>query len=161
MKKILAITLSLLMGVCGMIGCAKVEPIPAPPVAEIVNRISEAVTIPQATVIDDAETILTMYDLDTAMIGEMAMLKAGNGTNADEIIVIKLTDTTHTETVRAALELRVSVLYELFADYTPADVPKIENAVIETASLYMMLAVCDDPDAAKESFKASFTQSKE
>ncbi len=161
MKKTLSLLLALFAAALLCIGCTKEEtpsaPAYEPTVLEVVENLSKTVTIPQMTTIDDEETILTMYDLDTGMIAEMAMLKAGSGVNADEVMVIKLKDAANAETVRQALTLRVTVLGELFVDYTPEDMPKIENAAIETSGLYLMLAVCDDPDAAVEAFTSSMT----
>ena len=156
MKKLSAIILSLLLGIFAFAGCAGSENHAEPAVSDILTRLEQSVDIPQSTRIEDADTICTMYDLDTSMIAEMGMLKAGNGANADEIIVIKLNSTDNMDAVEEALNLRLTVLAELFADYTPEDMPKIENAAVEKMNLYIMLAVCEDPDAASDAFAASF-----
>lgn len=158
MKKIIASILSLIIGILTLTGCNKIEPNVMPAVADILTRIEHNVSIPQSTRIDDADTILTMYDLDSSMIEEMGMIKSGNGANADEIIVIKLSDTQYADAVREAFDLRLSVLEELFADYTPEDMPKIENAVTATSYHYIMLAVCEDPDTAVNAFETSFLE---
>ena len=156
MKKLFTIVLSILMGVFAFAGCSGAKQSAEPAVSDILDRLEQAVTIPQSTRFEDADTICTMYDLDTAMVAEMGMLKAGNGANADEIMLIKVNDAKDISVIKEVYNQRLTVLKELFADYTPEDMPKIENAAIETSGSYIMLAVCDDPYAAVDAFTASF-----
>ncbi len=127
-----------------------------PKVAEIMDAVSKVVTIPQGVVIDDADIILMDYDLDLDKIEEMAFLKAGSGANADEIMILKLKDTADASAVTEAFTLRLSVLTDLFQDYTPADMPKIENAQSAVNGKYHILAVCENPDDAIDAFQACF-----
>lgn len=162
MKKLFTLVLSLLMGIFALTGCSSVEGnsvdsnAAEPTVSELLSKIEAATSIPNVTTIDDADTICTMYDLDTAMIAEMAMLKSGNGANADEVIVVKTNDSAQLEPVQAAFELRLSVLADTFADYTPEDMPKIENAITAKQGCYLLLAVCENPDAAADAFEKAF-----
>ncbi len=127
-----------------------------PKVTQILDAVSKVVTIPQGVVIDDADTILMNYDLDTDKIEEMALLKAGSGANADEIMVLKLKDSADEAAITDAFSLRLNVLTDIFKDYTPEDMPKIENAQSAKNGKYHILAVCENPDDAIAAFQSCF-----
>ncbi len=158
MKKLLAMILSTLMGLAILTGCSKQENSIQPAVDSMAATIVQTVEIPQVTTIDDADTILTMYDLDASKIAEMVLLKSGNGANADEVIIIKSNDAADLGAIEEALKLRITVLTDLFADYNAEDMPKIKNAEIVKEGNYIMLAVCADPNSAVDMFKASFKE---
>lgn len=158
MKKFLALAVALLISVMSLCACSDKGETVTPAVSDILTQMEQNVTIPNATRIDDTDNIYTMYDLDASMIAEIGMIKSGNGANADEIIVVKVNDKANLSKVQDAFTQRLQVMTDLFENYTPEDMPKIENAACITSSDYIMLAVCEDPDSAVKVFKESFTK---
>jgi hypothetical protein len=157
LQKTFALLLALLVGMIAFTGCqSQQSSTAAPEAAAIIEQIADVVSIPNAAEITDADTISTMYDLDFDTITDLAMLKSATGANADEIIVIRLGENGDAAAVSDAFETRLSVLTDLFSDYTPEDMPKIEQAQTASNGDYYILAVCSDPDAAIDAFQAAF-----
>lgn len=84
-----------------------------------------------------------------------AYLAATNVT-AEEIVVLKLTDKKDLSDVEAVLQKRVESQKKQFENYVPAEVYKLENAVIASHGRYVALIVCDEFDKAGGVFESCF-----
>lgn len=155
MKKLCSILSAFLVTAFILVGCTSQSDSQAKdiPVTDILSAVEPIADIPNGIQILDEDTILSMYDIDPEMVLDMGLLKAGNGANADEIMVVSVKDTADSDTIKEAYALRLTVLMDLFADYTPADVPKIENAQMVQKGNYLLLAVCSDADAVTAAFE--------
>ena len=95
--------------------------------------------------------ILNYYFFDDANVIEEALVcKSASGATAEEIAVITVKSASDVESVKAAVEMRVEDLAFNFENYVPAEMDKIENAVVATSGRYIILAVADDSAAAQE-----------
>lgn len=76
-------------------------------------------------------------------------------TNAttEEISVVECIDETVAETVKAAFEKRVAQQKSTFASYAPAEVARLDNAVITKLGKYVILCITADTDKANEIIK--------
>ena len=72
------------------------------------------------------------------------------GALADEVSVWRVKDEKDAETVKEAAETRVENQKVSFKDYVPAEMPKLEKAVITVNGDTVILCVSSDPDKAKE-----------
>ena len=60
------------------------------------------------------------------------------------------------EYVEEMVKLRLQNLQFSYEDYQPLEMPKIENAVIETKGLYTAFIVCADPAPVQDVFEKAF-----
>lgn len=70
------------------------------------------------------------------------------GATAEEIFVIEAAEG-KTEAVQQAIDAHMDYMIDGYSDYGPQEVPKLENAVIETHGNYIFLCVCDEPAQAQ------------
>ncbi len=99
-----------------------------------------------------------MSDIDTAMIRRTLALTedevvsaagyVSTGATAEELFVIEIADGSLTK-VQAAIDAHMDYMIDGYSDYGPQEVPKLENAVIETHGNYVFICVCDEPSQAK------------
>lgn len=94
-----------------------------------------------------------LYGLDADTVTGSAVytsLSAG----AEEIAVLTLKDKAGADAALAALKARVEDQTEALRDYQPAEVSKLENAIVEQRGNSVLLAVAADHDAAQAAVDA-------
>lgn len=103
----------------------------------------------------DQETALLLYGLEAGQIKSCAVY-AGTGATAEEVAVFEASDEEAVDAVVNSVNKRVESQLADYADYRPEEVPKLENAVIETSGNYVVLCVCADDAAARTLIKEAF-----
>lgn len=94
----------------------------------------------------DSYVISLLYGIDEDTISDCAGYMAANtSSSADELTVLVLTDEEAAQAAAEACQARVNSQITVCRDYTPAAVPRLENAVIRRAGNTVLLAV-GDPD---------------
>ena len=73
---------------------------------------------------------------------------------ADEVTVILANEEKDVKVIKGHLEERISRRMKDFMGYKPEEVAKLENAVVYTEGLYVVMVVSADPDAVIEKFKS-------
>lgn len=91
-----------------------------------------------------------LYKLDGEILEEQSVYVGTGGALADEVSVWRVKDEKDAETVKEAAETRVENQKASFKDYVPAEMPKLENAVITVSGDTIILCVSSDSDKAKE-----------
>ncbi len=99
-----------------------------------------------------------MSDMDTVGICRILALTenevvsaagyVSTGATAEELFVIEVVDGKLTQ-VQAAIDAHMDYMIDGYSDYGPQEVPKLENAVIETHDKYIFICVCDEPSQAQ------------
>lgn len=79
-----------------------------------------------------------------------AAIFEGSGATAEEIIVLECADEEEAKKAEQVLKDRVSEQIESFTDYVPAELTKLNAAVIKVSGKYAVLSVSDDPEKAKK-----------
>lgn len=79
-----------------------------------------------------------------------AVAYASSGATACEVAVIESKDAKNTEAIEKLFQTRVDNQSALYASYNEGEVAKLDDAIIESAGVYTVLCVCDDPDAAEK-----------
>ena len=109
------------------------------------------------TKITYADTLAPM-DIDTAgmflNLSDVGVTKAaiyeGSGGTAEEIVVLECASEDDAKKAEQVLRDRVSEQIESFTDYVPAELTKLNAAVIKVSGKYAVLSVSDTPDEAKK-----------
>lgn len=103
----------------------------------------------------DNQMIRRLYGLQPADYEGVALWYPVTNMGAEEILLIKLADTSQQEAVLAAMEERVASQISVFEGYGPAQVALLESAVMEVQGNYLLLAVHPDSAAILRAFRDS------
>ncbi len=87
---------------------------------------------------------LSNVNIKTAAVYE------GTGATAEEIIVLECESDEDAKKAEQVLRDRVNEQIESFTDYVPAELTKLNAAVIKVSGKYAVLSVSDSPDEAKK-----------
>ena len=104
----------------------------------------------------DLDTAQMFYSFSDADITE-AVFYESTGATAEEIAVIKCGSGEGADKVETAVNTRVDEQKEAYTDYVPAELEKLNAAVIVKSGNTVVLSVSDEPDKAREII-GSFTK---
>ncbi|MGN0604455.1 MAG: DUF4358 domain-containing protein [Oscillospiraceae bacterium] len=132
--------------------CSKTESVkevkePAP--ADITSAIMAEIEIPSA-VEKTKEDVDAYYDIDVEAADELSVFICGSGAYPDELAVFKMNSPEQAESARAAAQKRLDGQIELYSDYTPDEMYKLDGAKVVVKGNYVMLFACSDDDRAYE-----------
>lgn len=117
--------------------------------ADITAAVTAEIEIPSA-VEKTADNIGAFYDVDVSAVTDMSVLICGSGAYPDELAVFKFTDEEAAKAGMEAVQKRLDSQTELYADYTPDEMYKLEDAFVIVKDNWVAMAVCSDNARAKE-----------
>ena len=91
---------------------------------------------------------LGYFRISESMVADSAYYKATSAV-ADELLVVKLAPGASADTVMSCFRTRQAYQEDVYSDYVPTEVPKIENAVLFHIGDYCVFCVCEDADAVE------------
>ena len=97
----------------------------------------------------DLDTAQMFYNFGDAVITE-AVFYESSGATAEEIAVIKCDSDKDAQIVETALNTRVAEQKESYTDYVPAELEKLNAAVVYKSGNTAVLSVSNDPDNARK-----------
>ena len=97
----------------------------------------------------DLDTAKMFYSFSDADITE-AVFYESSGATAEEIAVIKCGSKEGADKIETALNTRVEEQKEAYTDYVPAELEKLNSAVVVKSGNTAVLSVSDEPDKARE-----------
>ena len=132
--------------------CSKTESVkevkePSP--ADITSAIMAEIEIPSA-VEKTKEDVGAYYDIDVEAAEALSVFICGSGAYPDELAVFKMNSSEQAENARAAAQKRLDGQIELYSDYTPDEMYKLDGAKVVVKGNYVMLFACSDDDRAYE-----------
>jgi len=142
MKK--SIIMSVVLAVVIFAGCGKMADYS---VTDLGNELATSVAYDDELMPLDIETASMMLNLSDISIVESAIYES-SGATAEEIIVLKCSSDEDASKAGKMMEQRVAEQKESFEDYVPAEIPKLDAAVIRTSGVYAVLSVSGDADGA-------------
>ncbi|MBD5139034.1 MAG: DUF4358 domain-containing protein [Ruminococcus sp.] len=128
---------------------APAEPAADASAADITAAVTAEIEIPSA-VEKNADNIGAFYDVDVSAVTDMSVLICGSGAYPDELAVFKFTDAEAAKTGAEAVQKRLDSQIELYSDYTPDEMYKLEDAFVITKDNWVAMAACSDNSRAKE-----------
>lgn len=120
---------------------------PAP--ADITSAIMAEIEIPSA-VEKTKEDVGAYYDIDVEAAEALSVFICGSGAYPDELAVFKMNSAEQAESAREAAQKRLDNQIELYTDYTPDEMYKLDGAKVVVKGNYVMLFACSDDDRAYE-----------
>lgn len=118
--------------------------------SEVTSSILAEITINSAIEkgIDDLSVYFT--DLDIAALESASYYMCASGAYPDEIAVFKFSSAELAEQGKAAVEARLEKQISVYESYTPDEMYKLDDAVIEVKGNYVYYLVTSDNSKAKE-----------
>ena len=95
----------------------------------------------------DADLVPGLYGLETAP--DEAAVYTSTGATAEEVAVLRFADQAAADAALTALETRVADQKEACQDYLPAEIPKLEQAIVKESGKTVLLVVASDYDKAQ------------
>jgi len=100
----------------------------------------------------DSEIVWMLYGLEETDLTPEQLTEAvahrSSGATCEELVLLTFFDETAAQTAYEALGLYVTAQILSNKDYRPAEVPKLENAILEQRGTTVLLAVANDYEAA-------------
>lgn len=120
------------------------------------DMLAAAPSLPEMKTVSDgdekSEALFSyLSDLDYDKVEHFFLVYSATGL-ADEIAVIAVKDPADAAEAKASLERHLSNRKQMYAQYQPDQVPRVENAEVFTKDQYVVLIVCDDAAAVKAAF---------
>lgn len=148
MKKILSVFLSGIL-VLSLAACGEKAPAAFDPARDAQALMDEAGIFVETLEAIDQTTACALYGIDESTVTASAVYMA-NATSAEEVAIFTLADEEATQAAAKQLGYRVDDRIDELTGYLPAEVPKLETAVVETRGNSVLLLVCSDYDGAKK-----------
>ena len=152
MKQILSGALASLLCLLALAGCGGQK---APDVYETddVQAMADAGAFSETLEELDGDTAFALYRLSGAGLSredltDCAVLRSA-GATCEEGAVLVFSSADQAETAAAALKDYVQNQIGENEDYRPAEIPKLEAAIVEQRENTVLLAVASDPEAAR------------
>lgn len=95
----------------------------------------------------DADLITGFYGLETAP--EEAAVYTSTGATAEEVAVMTFADQESADAALTAMETRVADQKAACEGYLPAELPKLDKAIVKESGKSVLLVVANDPEKAQ------------
>lgn len=148
MKKLLALFLAL-MAFVNLAACGAKEEAPADiDVAALAKELFEADIYDDIISEIPLQAAPVFYGYEEGQVLACALYQS-TAAAAEEIFVAQCADAAAAETVKAGAEARIQSQIAAYENYVPAEIPKLEAAILEVAGNYVIFSVSADAAAAQ------------
>lgn len=100
----------------------------------------------------DNQMVKRLYGLDPGDYEGLLLYNPTSNMGAEEILVVKLTDMSQQDAVKAAIEARVATQMDSFEGYAVEQYEMLQNCVIEVQGNYILLVVAADTAPVRQAF---------
>lgn len=118
-------------------------------IQDLTNKLQKDIAFPEMAN-QNVDTFNQYYDVDVNLFEEFELWLAGNGVTADEMLIVKLKNSQDVDLLQQAVKSRQIYLKSEFEQYNPAEVQKIEDAVIFNKSNYFIFVISGDSKRAND-----------
>lgn len=105
----------------------------------------------------DLNKALTLYGINSDAVASGKVYMGTNAT-AEEIAVLEASSEEQVSVIEDGVTARIDAQKTSFQSYNAAEVPKLENAYIQTKGNYVILCVCDDKSEAEAIVNSCFAE---
>ena len=142
MKQRITILSALLCAVFLTAGCGGTETISLS-VPTMADTLRAQVSFTDQMEKADADTVYTLYHLDADLVAEQGVYLS-TGATAEEIAVFAAKDAGGAKQIEQAVQARLQTQKDGFADYLPAEMDKLNQAVLVVKGRYVIFCVAND-----------------
>lgn len=159
MKKMILMLMTLMVVIAGC-GTQKEEEVNVP-VSELMEAVTQKTEMNTDSFFninlkEDTETAKNL-GIDPAAIEEGQYMKAMINVHADEFIILKASDASKVEELKAALEKEVANQEKNWGTYLPEQLEKVQNHIITQKGNYLILLISNDAEKMEQAFLDKLT----
>lgn len=118
-------------------------------VSDMAAELQSSITFEDSLSEIKEDMALTYYGIEASDVSDSAVILS-TGATAEEIAVFEAVDETAAEKVKAACDNRKEKQITSYSDYKPAEVSRLDEAVIKADGKYVVYVVADDTKKANE-----------
>ena len=148
MKRNLPALIALLLILTLLSACGGTGVKPLPSGAELEKSLVDAGIFSEELESVDADIAAYLYGLTEAEGVEIVSWYSSSGGTAEEVTLFYCQDDAVLKTVRESADARLDFQKRTYADYAPAEVPKLEGAVVRVRDRVLVVCVAADPEKA-------------
>ena len=100
----------------------------------------------------DGQMLRRLYGLDPSAYEDFTLYYPATNMGAEELLLVKLTDTAQRDEVLAAIESRLKTQITTFEGYGPDQVAMLEAAAVEDGGNYILFVSSAQADTARRAF---------
>ena len=147
MKKLLLLALAAALMLCIFSGCGKEQPKVSFDPAEAAQALLDSKAFSDILSPVDEKVAANLYSADPGKITACAVY-CSTGATAEEVAIFQCSDEAAASELEESARARLESQAAAYAGYGPQEVPKLENADVRVAGVYMACVVSADADAA-------------
>ena len=153
-----ALAAALLLGLLLAPGCQKKENNQLPPPDTLAQTLVEDGSFTDQLDPVTQDTAMMVLGLDETQV-QACSVYFGTGATAEQVAVIAAKDEKSAGAIASALQEYLKQQLADFKDYAPAEVPKLEDALVSTSGNTVVLCVSGDSQQAKKLLAAAMQPS--
>lgn len=157
MRKLLSAML--IVCIIPLFGCGKSSPasgsLALPKPSELAESLKSGAKFEDQLDTIDLDTAATLYSIDKSTVADSTVYM-GTGATAEEIAVFTANSKEEANKILEACKARIEDQKESFVSYVPAEMPKLESAVVSQSGSTVVLCISADNTKAKEIVEKSF-----
>ena len=124
------------------------------PFETVSAKVQQSITSDHMTQ-EQVRFLKKFYGLNAGDYEGVLIYVPGTNMYANEALLIRLSDISQAESVRAAIEERIDTQREIFAGYAPEQTALLERAVVDVRGNYILYVTDDDADRIDEVFRSA------
>ncbi len=147
MKKLLILSLALLLLLCALVGCggqksAQFDPQEAADALLAAEAFSDILSPIQPAI------AAMLYKIPPESI-DACSVYCSTGATAEEIAVFRCVDEASAAALKQAAQQRLQEQKAAYESYAPLEIPKLDNALLRASGVYVVCVVAEDYDAVR------------
>ena len=123
--------------------------------ASMSKAVSEAVDLTPMQLADN-QMLKRLYGLDGSLFDGVMLYYPTTNMGAEELLLVKMKDTSQADEVRAAMESRLATQKKSFDGYGAAQTAMLEKSIIEVRGNYALFISAEDPARVRQAFDRSY-----
>ena len=97
-----------------------------------------------------------LYGLDRTELDDVMLYYPASSMGAEELLLVKMKDTSQKEAVQAAIETRRETQIGNFDGYGAEQTAMLENSIVEVRGNYALFVSAADPAKVQEAFSKAY-----
>ena len=119
------------------------------------QAVTEAVDLTPMQAADN-QMLKRLYGLDGTEFDGVLLYYPPTNLGAEELLLIKMEDTSQAEEVQAAIENRLATQKKSFDGYGAAQTAMLEKSIIKVRGNYALFVSAEDPESVRQAFDRKY-----
>ncbi len=147
MKKLLILSLALLLLLCALAGCGGRKPVQFEP-QEAAGALLDSKAF--SDILSPVQPVIAavLYGVPLENV-DACSVYCSTGATAEEIAVFRCRDEAAAAALKQTAQQRLQEQKDAYSSYAPQEIPKLDNALLRASGVYVVCVVAEDYDAVR------------